>query len=82
MEMDRVGDRVRGDRAERSRICDVKSKLSALDRVKGSDSTANQYVSDYPCLCDDFERAAQQLWPHTIPNPADAVGLGMKLPKR
>ena len=45
----------------RSRVRDVKSKLSALDRVKGSDTTANKYVSDYPRLCDDFDRAAQIL---------------------
>lgn len=45
----------------RSRIRDVKSKLSALDRVKGSDSTANKYASDYPRICDDFDQAAQQL---------------------
>ena len=45
----------------RSRVRDVKAKLSALDRVKGVDSTANKYVSDYPRLCDDFERAAGYL---------------------
>jgi hypothetical protein len=45
----------------RSRVRDVKAKLSALERVKGSDSTANKYVSDYPRICDDFERAAQHL---------------------
>jgi hypothetical protein len=57
-----AGDSSASDLASaRSRIRDVKSKLSALDRVKGSDSTANKYVSDYPRLCDDFERAAQHL---------------------
>jgi DNA repair ATPase RecN len=45
----------------RSRIREVKAKLSALDRVKGSDSTANKYVSEFPRLCDDFDRAASSL---------------------
>ncbi len=45
----------------RSRVRDVKAKLAALDRVKGSDPTASKYVSDYPRLCDDFDRAAQLL---------------------
>jgi DNA repair ATPase RecN len=45
----------------RSRVREVKTKLSALERVKGSAATANKYVSDYPRLCDDFERAAQYL---------------------
>lgn len=45
----------------RSRVREVRSKLSALDRVKGSDSTATSYVSYYPRICDDFDRAAQYL---------------------
>jgi hypothetical protein len=45
----------------RSRVRDVRSKLSSLDRVKGSDSTANNYVSYYPRICDEFDKAAQYL---------------------
>jgi hypothetical protein len=45
----------------RSRVRDLKSKLSALERVKGSDSTANKYVSEFPRLCEAFDRAAAYL---------------------
>lgn len=39
----------------------VQSKLSSLDRVKGSDSKANNYVSRYPRYTEDFDRAASPL---------------------
>jgi DNA repair ATPase RecN len=45
----------------RGRVRDLKSKLSALERVKGSDSTANKYASEFPRLCEAFDRAAAYL---------------------
>lgn len=45
----------------RSRVQQVLSKLSALERVKGSDSTASNYVSRYPRYVEDFDRAARPL---------------------
>lgn len=47
--------------AARGRVREVSSKLSALERVKGSDSKASDYVSRYPRYIEDFERAARQL---------------------
>jgi len=45
----------------RSRIQQIPSKLSSLDRVKGSDSRASNYVSRYPRYIEDFDRAARNL---------------------
>lgn len=45
----------------RGRVREVRARLSSLERVKGGDSTANNYVSYYPRICDDFDRAAQYL---------------------
>lgn len=39
----------------------VQSKLSSLERVKGSDSKASNYVSRYPRYTEDFDRAARPL---------------------
>lgn len=43
----------------RGKVQQVGSKLSELDRVKGSDSKAGTYVSRYPRYVEDFDRATR-----------------------
>lgn len=71
------------------------SQLSAADALAAGalavqELNGSLLIDAYPTVVEtwdpDYLRATvnlrKWLWPHTIQNPADAVGLGMKLPRR
>ncbi|HWO17601.1 MAG TPA: hypothetical protein VNO30_02455 [Kofleriaceae bacterium] len=45
----------------RGRVRQVKDKLSSLERVRGSDDRASNYVGRFPRYVEDFDRAAEAL---------------------